>query len=294
MKQTTILGFGLAALLSTSLLTACSQDDTAAVANVQQEENKTVTVKELTERLRTYNASVYGMTRASQDPWVEQPELGTDNKMKIVVADVKGGIRGFRRGGWLGGLIGAAVGSLAKAITDWLFDSSVVVATEPRVFQGGTLADFSDSIGFYHNRVEARMYNMNNRSDLMTSIQLLDRADSIMLNTSIGYKAAPRLTAMQKAGICADLDVLRSIDTSDMTFDDYCDKLIELNPEDEDYINFVAEYLYIVNYANVDIDEYTDEVMFMINNANADVEDASLLFACMQVAYASTLVANDN
>lgn len=49
-----------------------------------------------------------------------------------------------------------------------------------------------------------------------------------------------------------------------------------------------------MNYANVDIDEYTDEVMFMINNANADVEDASLLFACMQVAYASTLVANDN
>ena len=294
MKTTTFLGLGLAALLSTSLLTACSQDDTAAVANVQQEENKTVTVKELTERLRTYNASVYGMTRASQDPWVSQPETSTDTRMKVVAADVAGAMWGAKRGGAVGALVGGGLSSLAKIVKDRLFKWIMGTLSTPRVFRAAASPAFSDSIGYYHNVLESEMYKMDNNIDRITSQQLFDRADSIMQNTSTGYKAAPRFTAVQKSGICADLDVLRSIDTSDMTFDDYCDKLIELNPEGEDYINFVAEYLYIVNYANVDIDEYTEEVMFMINNANADVEDSSLLFTCMQVAYASTLVANDN
>lgn len=294
MKRDKILTFGFAALFAAGLLSSCSQEDVAAGVDLHQENNKTVTVKELTERLKVYNANVYGVTRASQEPWMPNPELSTDLKMKIVVADVKGGIRGYRHGGWLGGLIGAAVSSLVKAVADRLFGSKRVELSNPTVFIAGVAPAFSDSIGYYHNHLEGMMYNMDNNSNLLTSASLLSRADSIMLDTSTGYAAADRLNGMQKAAIAADADVVRSIDSSDMTFDEYCGKLTSLNPEDADYIDFVAEYLYVVNYANVDIAEYTEEVMFIINNANADVEDASLLNSSVQVAYASSVVANGN
>lgn len=68
--------------------------------------------------------------------------------------------------------------------------------------------------------------------------------------------------------------------------------MIQANPEDGDYIDFAAEYLFTVFYANVDVDEYTREVLFMINNANMDVSDTELLTSCIQVAHASTIFSN--
>lgn len=229
MKRDKILTFGFAALFAAGLLSSCSQEDVAAGVDLHRENNKTVTVKELTERTKVYNANVYGVTRASQEPWMPNPELSTDLKMKIVVADVKGGIRGYRHGGWLGGLVGAAVSSLVKAVTDRLFGSKRVELSNPTVFIAGVAPAFSDSIGYYHNHLEGMMYNMDNNSNLLTSASLLSRADSIMLDTSTGYAAADRLNGMQKAAIAADADVVRSIDSSDMTFDEYCGKLTSLN-----------------------------------------------------------------
>lgn len=83
MKRDKILTFGFAALFAAGLLSSCSQEDVAAGVDLHQENNKTVTVKELTERLKVYNANVYGVTRASQEPWMPNPELSTDLKMKI-------------------------------------------------------------------------------------------------------------------------------------------------------------------------------------------------------------------
>lgn len=285
---------GLVAFITASgVVSSCSQDDVMEQSvETSNEKERTVTVKELTEQLRAYNAKIYGVTRASQEPWMADLTEATNIRMKVAAADIKGAIRGGKRGGWGGALLGGAACSLFKLAWDHFFPSNYITEVHyPAVIPAGDCMSVGDSVGYYHNMLEYTMYNENPESHLVPSLELMKDASGIMMKMSSGFAAYNGLDGLKMASIAADIDNVRTIDTSDMTFDEYCDKLIEQNPEDKDYIDFAAEYLYIVNYANVDIENYTTEVMFMINNSNVGIEDVTVLGSCIQVAYASSVFA---
>lgn len=294
MKQNKIFGLGMAAFLAAGLLTACSQEENVATGMVElQEANKRVTVDELTERLKAYNASVYGVTRGAESPWLRTSNKKGDKVEKVILADVEGALRGFKRFRFLGAVIGAIVSSLAEATKGDLFEREVDEVEYPNVYTQSQTAGLCDSIGYYHNAVEAEMYNMDRNSHQQPTQKLMNRADSIMERKSSEYAKTRTMdysTAMAMSQIKLDIDKIRAIDNSDMTFDEYYAVLKQQNPEDSEYLDFAIEYIYVVNYANVDIDEYTEEVLFMINNSNADIEDAAMLSSCIQVAYASAVM----
>lgn len=291
-KGTVFTGF-LAAVLTAGLSASCTQDDEAAVQTEQQEKRQTTSVKELTEQLREYNSRVYGKTRGAEVAETETRRGLLDKGIKVAIADANGAIRGYSRGGATGALIGGALFSLLKAAWDNFFPSMSVAVAYPKVIPTGNSFVFRDSVGYYHNMLETRLYNMDNNSQLRTSGELIGRAEGIMNGVSAGFVSAGGLTDLQRAAIAADADAFREIGQTDLPFDDYCALLKRQNPEDGDYIDFTAEYLYIVFYANVDVDEYTEEVLFMINNSNSDVEDAGKLNNCIQIAYASSVLSDN-
>lgn len=287
MKRVKFFALGFMALLATGAMTSCSQDVTTEQPEASEARQKT-TVKELTERLKAYNASVYGVTRATEGPWLDTPVEQTEMKMKVAMADVKGAIRGFFRGGWKGALIGAAVNSLIQAAKEKLFPSMIESTQYPNIIVTNPRFPYADSLGYYHNSVETELYNKNTNCQYRSTAQLVGKADSIMRRKSRGY--LKDYNSMNTSAIIRDTEKLRQINLKAFSFDEYCDILKRRDSVDCDYIDFVAEYLYAVNYANVNIDDYTEEVMFMITNANAGVGNVNALNGCLQVAYASTVL----
>lgn len=288
MSKNRIFTIGLAALLTAGLMSSCSQE-VATEAQETQETARKVTVKELTERLRDYNASVYGLTRDTR-AWGGTTQVdATKKKMGIVLADVSGAYAGAYFGGWIGAVTGAALFSLADII-DKKYFPNMLVTREPVIYLWGNVAVASDSTGFYHNMLEVSLYDQKGAAVIDKPMDMLTDVDNIMRRKSAGYAAAGGLSNNVMKAITDEFDDFRTIDSDSLSFDDYCDVLIARNPERADYINFVGEYLFAVFYGNVDVDEYTGEVMFMISHSNAGVEDANLLNICIQVAYASSIL----
>ena len=303
MKRFRIVTMCFAAIFAAALVSSCSNDETAEQQN-RQEAPRATTVKELTAQLRAYNAGIAGDMTVVQPLKVRKPGLTLGDKISIAIADVKGGARGFTRGGVGGAVLGAAVSSFVKYMVIaakkdlWPVKSLAPAIAAgpspiaPKIFAAGSVPAFGDSVGYYHNMIEAEMYKTDPYAYQRPSSYLVGQAENILRKMSTGYKATGELTDDDFSAVVRDVDAFRNADTDELSFDGYCDLLKSLNPEDGDYIDFAAEYLYIVFYGNVNIDDYTEEVFYMINNSNAGVEDVALLNKCIQVAYASVLFSN--
>ena len=110
-----------------------------------------------------------------------------------------------------------------------------------------------------------------------------------ILTMSSGFNRDGGLTAAQMLSISNELDVIRNTDET-LSFAEYCSKLKEQNPEDAEYIDYCAEYIYTAVYANLsNLDEYTDNVMYQIQHSNIDITDKQTLYSGVQIAYASIL-----
>lgn len=290
----------LAATFVAAFVSSCSQDET-----IEQQEKamapRATTVKELTAQLRAYNASIAGDMTVMQPLKVRKPGLTKGDAISVGIADAKGAIRGAIRGGVHGAIVGGAVSSLWKftfiLAKKYFFSSKTkasVIAADPssiapKIFPTGITPTLNDSVGYYHNMIEAKMYRIDTCSYQRSSSYLVSMANVGMKLISTEYAATGGLSSQQKSAITSDVNTLRNADTEELSFDDYCNLLKSLNPEDSDYIDFAAEYLYIVTYGNVNIDDYTEEVMYLINNSNAGVDDITILNKSIQVAYASMI-----
>ena len=60
-------------------------------------------------------------------------------------------------------------------------------------------------------------------------------------------------------------------------------------PENADIIDFCAEYIYPMLYANVDADDYTKEVLYMLKKSNVDISSSDIAYRGIQIAFASIL-----
>ncbi|WP_299337168.1 hypothetical protein, partial [uncultured Prevotella sp.] len=121
------------------------------------------------------------------------------------------------------------------------------------------------------------------------SLELVSDANARMLTMSSGFNRDGGLTAAQMLSISNELDVIRNTDET-LSFAEYCSKLKEQNPEDAEYIDYCAEYIYTAVYANLsNLDEYTDNVMYQIQHSNIDITDKQTLYSGVQIAYASIL-----
>ena len=269
-------------------LTGCSQSewaDSASGESAFAKEAPATTVAELTQRLKDYNASL------SKDRGkIITTRMSRNDKWQIALNDLSGAVSGGWRGGWAGALVGGAVASVKTYVikkyfpstssalpTDW--EQTTVIALD------GGRTTFTDSIGYYHNKVE---YTLNRKGLSSTNTTaLMSRADAILRSQSSGYKALGYTSRPVMEAIATDVDRINSVDTS-LPFDAYCDRLKDINPSTSDYIDFSAEYVYQLLYGNVDdAEEYTRSVLYMIKNGNVGVEDANVLLGAVQVGYAS-------
>ena len=280
--------FTVCLALLTLGLTGCSQSewaDSASGESAFAKEAPATTVAELTQRLKDYNASL------SKDRGkIITTRMSRNDKWQIALNDLAGAVSGGWRGGWAGALVGGVVASVKTYVikkyfpstssalpTDW--EQTTVIALD------GGRTTFTDSIGYYHNKVE---YTLNRQGLSSTNTtDLMIRADAILRSQSSGYKALGYTSRPVMDAIATDVDRINSVDTS-LPFDAYCDRLKDINPSTSDYIDFTAEYVYQLLYGNVDdAEEYTRSVLYMIKNGNVGVEDANVLLGAVQVGYAS-------
>ena len=106
---------------------------------------------------------------------------------------------------------------------------------------------------------------------------------------SHGFNMEGGLSLSAQLALASDIDDIREADES-LSFKEYCKRLKQQHPEDSEYIDFCAEYIYTAVYANIsDLEEYTQGVMYQIMNSNVDVSDRKTLYKGVQIAYASIL-----
>ncbi len=282
---------GFLLLFLAGILFSCAQERGNEVPD------RETTVEELTGQLRAYNKNIGVIVPADDETrGTSGLTLTTRDKIKIAIADVKGGLRGAAVGGVAGAVVGAAVQSLIKAsklyMMKWLTATLKNNYCSGLVFGNGVMS-FTDSIGYYHNMLEAGMYIQDSLSHQKGTGTLVRKANSMMRSTSRGYTLSGVLTADRLDRMATMAQTINAIDDEDMSFDEYCMRLKGMHTADAPYIDFAAEYLYAVFYGNVDLREYTEQVFFMINNSNTEVEDARLLNYCIQIAHASVVYANN-
>ena len=275
-------------------LTGCSQSEETFSMNGQSTFAKEVpktTVAELTQRLKDYNASL------SKDRGkIITTRMSRNDKWQIALNDLSGAVSGGWRGGWAGALVGGAIASVKTYVIKKYFPSSSTALptdweqTTVIALDGGRTT-FTDSIGYYHNKVE---YTLNRkRLSSTNTTALMSRSDAILRSQSSGYQALGYTSRPVMEAIATDVDRINSVDTS-LPFDAYCDRLKDINPSTCDYIDFSAEYVYQLLYGNVDdAEEYTRSVLYMIKNGNVGVEDANVLSGAVQVGYASLKFSQD-
>ena len=292
--KTTILFVSALAMLTFS---SCSQEEDTAQEQQRQEFRSPSSVKDLTAQLKTYNSQFY--TPQEERAAVARLPKITYSKLdmiKIGISDVKGGIRGA--GGAVGGIIvGAASSSLLKFAT--MTAKKLVVAylkeqlRPHKLFGLNNNNLYSDSIGYYHNSVEYAMYSSDPGCYRRSSSDILNETCYRIANISNGFRS-DGISGTQMLKINHSLDEIRELDADQYSFVEYCNKLKALNPEDSDYIDYCAEYLYAAVYANLSsLDDYTGNVVYQIRNSNVAVKDKRLLYNLVQVAYASVVLSQN-
>ena len=282
-------------ILAFLTLSSCSQEVEESQEQQRKELRSSSSIKELTEQLKAYNSQFSASTIVEQQEAVSRIPKITYSKgdmVKIAISDVKGGLRGVG-GGAAGVIVGAATSSLIKfgkitvkkLIWGYIKDNYL----KPYIHNSNSTCQYADSIGYYHNELEYAIYSSDRSSYSRPSLELVSDANARMLTMSSGFNRDGGLTAAQMLSISNELDVIRNTDES-LSFKEYCSKLKEQNPEDAEYIDYCAEYIYTAVYANLsNLDEYTDNVMYQIQHSNIDITDKQTLYSGVQIAYASIL-----
>ena len=290
---TTKLLFAGVALFSLTLA-SCSQDTEVTAEPDRSEIRSSQGVRNLTRQLKEYDSQFTYDNTENLQPVTRLPKItySKGDIVKIAISDVKGGLRGV--GGGAGGVIvGAATSSLIKfgtiTVKKLLWGYIKDNYLKPKVYRSNSLCQYADSIGYYHNDLEYAMYDADRSSSDKPSIQLVADANARLLTMSTGFNKDGGLTAAEQLSIASDIDAIRNTDET-LSFTEYCNKLKEQNPEDSEYIDYCAEYIYTAVYANLSsLDEYTDNVIYQIQHSNVDVQDKQTLYSGIQIAYASIL-----
>ena len=290
---TTKLLFAGVALFSLTLA-SCSQDTEVTAEPDRSEIRSSQGVRNLTRQLKEYDSQFTYDNTENLQPVTRLPKItySKGDIVKIAISDVKGGLRGV--GGGAGGVIvGAATSSLIKfgtiTVKKLLWGYIKDKYLTPKVYRSNSLCQYADSIGYYHNDLEYAMYDADRSSSDKPSIQLVADANARLLTMSTGFNKDGGLTAAQILSISNELDVIRNTDEN-LSFTEYCNKLKKHNPEDSEYIDYCAEYIYTAVYANLsNLAEYTDNVIYQIQHSNVDVQDKQTLYSGIQIAYASIL-----
>ena len=277
--------FLFASILGILALSSCSQESEDSQEQQRKELRSSSSIKELTEQLKAYNSQFSASTIVEPQETVSRIPKITYSKgdmVKIAISDVKGGLRGVG-GGAAGVIVGAATSSLIKfgkitvkkLIWGYIKDNYL----KPYIHNSNSTCQYADSIGYYHNELEYAMYCSDRSSYSRPSLELVSDANARMLTMSSGFNRDGGLTAAQMLSISNELDVIRNTDET-LSFKGYCSKLKEQNPEDAEYIDYCAEYIYTAVYANLsNLDEYTDNVMYQIQHSNIDITDKQTLYS---------------
>ena len=264
---------------------------------VQEKEQKTVqqyeSVDELTRQLKEYNSQFLIKNGVEND--MSRGVKVTYSKsdiVKIAISDVKGGIRGSG-GGPGGAIVGAATSSLIKfskiTVKKLLWGYIKENYLTPHVYKSNGDGQYADSIGYYHNELEYAMYDYDRESARRPSAELVSQANARLLSMSRGFNMEGGLSLSAQLALASDINDIRGADES-LSFKEYCKRMKQQHPEDAEYIDFCAEYIYTAVYANIsDLEEYTQGVMYRIMNSNVDVSDRKTLYNGVQIAYASIL-----
>ena len=281
-------------MLMSLTFASCSQD-TSATEDPQYSEIRSLQdIHDLTRQLKEYDSNFTYDNTENLQPVTRLPKItySKGDIVKIAISDVKGGLRGV--GGGAGGVIvGAATSSLIKfgtiTVKKLLWGYIKDNYLKPKVYHSNSLCQYADSIGYYHNELEYAMYDADRSSSDKPSVQLVADANARLLTMSTGFNKDGGLTAAEQLSIASDIDAIRNTDEN-LSFTEYCNKLKEQNPEDSEYIDYCAEYIYTAVYANLsNLDEYTDNVIYQIQHSNVDVQDKQTLYNGIQIAYASIL-----
>ena len=264
---------------------------------VQEKEQKTVqqyeSVDELTRQLKEYNSQFMIKNGGENDMFRGvKVTYSKGDIVKIAISDVKGGIRGSG-GGPGGAIVGAATSSLIKfskiTLKKLLWGYIKENYLTPHVYKSNGDGQYADSIGYYHNELEYAMYDYDRESVKRPSAELVSQANARLLSMSRGFNMEGGLSLSAQLALASDIDDIREADES-LSFKEYCKRLKQQHPEDAEYIDFCAEYIYTAVYANIsDLEEYTQGVMYRIMNSNVDVSDRKTLYNGVQIAYASIL-----
>ena len=264
---------------------------------VQEKEQKTIlqyeSVDELTRQLKEYNSRFMIKNGVEND--MSRGVKVTYSKgdiVKIAISDVKGGIRGSG-GGPGGAIVGAATSSLIKfskiTVKKLLWGYIKENYLTPHVYKSNGDGQYADSIGYYHNELEYAMYDYDRESAKRPSAELVSQANARLLSMSRGFNMEGGLSLSAQLALASDIDDIREADEN-LSFKEYCKRMKQQHPEDAEYIDFCAEYIYTAVYANIsDLEEYTQGVMYRIMNSNVDVSDRKTLYNGVQIAYASIL-----
>ena len=290
---TTKLLFAGVALFSLTLA-SCSQDTEVTAEPDRSEIRSSQGIRNLTRQLKEYDSQFTYNNAENLQPVTRLPKItySKGDIVKIAISDVKGGLRGV--GGGAGGVIvGAATSSLIKfgtiTVKKLLWGYIKDKYLTPKVYRSNSPCQYADSIGYYHNDLEYAMYDADRNSSDKPSLQLVTDANARLLTLSAGFNKDGGLTAAEQLSIASDIDVIRNTDET-ISFTEYCNKLKEQNPEDSEYIDYCAEYIYTAVYANLsNLAEYTDNVIYQIQHSNVDVQDKQTLYSGIQIAYASIL-----
>ena len=282
--------------LSFTVLSCSDRESESAMVNNNTE--RIETVKELTQRLREYDkeTSTCATYNTESIKRLPKPEFTTMDKAKIAMADVLGCIRGSA-GGILGVVVGGVTQSLYKGIKIYLwknfkawikgyFRNNLVIGVNGD-------ATLEDSVGYYHNIAEYELYSKFGADSTISKERMIQACDSVMRAESAGYAAAGGLSSTMMSEIGSRIEAAMAIDDRNMDLEAYCNKLKECYPQDSDYIDFMAEFIFTAYYGNVDVAQYTEQVMFMVRNSNLNVGDSNLLCNCLRIAYASIIYNNN-
>lgn len=139
--------FFLGAIALCLVLASCSQEEQED-SNVS--EQKTETVSELTSRLKAYDKQFMTGDKSSERVKILGYKFSLRECLKIGIADVKGGISGFKQGGVPMAIVGAGVASALKFIE--LLDKKKAKQEKANpqnaLLKSNGLMNFNDSIGF--------------------------------------------------------------------------------------------------------------------------------------------------
>lgn len=122
-------------------------------------------------------------------------------------------------------------------------------------------------------------------------MEMLAFGNSYMRYLSDGYKANTIITENMLTRICTGLTPLTKVpDSDDTTFSEYTNRMKSYAPSQSSNIDFLAEYLFTLAYANIDDPEqYTLDVMNQIKQSNASESDKEQLINGLYMANASLI-----